>query len=260
MSVPVARVRTFDDQDVARCYAHRPPYAPALYDFVIGLVPQRRTLVDLGCGPGKVAAALAKHFDHVIAMDPATAMIEEARGLYSRDHPNIRWLHARAEDAALPGAIDLVTAGTSIHWMAHDILFPKLTEPTGIVAVIVGDAPPNPPWQAEWRVAMTKWLARLHNQTYDEPSFAADGRRFEAWMDVAGRRDFTFEFRQSVEDYIACQHSRASWVRSRMGDAVSAEFDRDLETLLRPWAKDGLLTMELTSELTWGAPRRTARA
>jgi SAM-dependent methyltransferase len=259
MSQMETRAATFDDADVARCYAHRPSYAPALYEFLLALVPRKHCLVDLGCGPGKIAAALADRFETVVAIDPAAAMIEEAGALYAERHPNIAWRRTRGEDAELPGAIDLVTAGTSIHWMAHDVLFPRLAERTKIVAIITGDAPPNPPWQESWRAAMTKWLARLHNESYDEPAFVAEGRRYEPWLDIAGRETFTFSFRQSVEDYISCQHSRASWSRTRMGAALSAEFDRDLDTLLRPWAQDGLLTMELTSELTWGAPRATPR-
>jgi SAM-dependent methyltransferase len=257
MSKIESRAATFDDADVARCYAHRPPYAPALYEFLLTLVPQRRVLVDLGCGPGKIAVALAEAFATIVAIDPAIAMIDTAR--MQHGHPNIAWICTRAEDAVLPPEIDLVTAGTSIHWMAHEVLFPKLAERTRIVAIITGDAPPNPPWQEEWRAAMTKWLARLHDETYDEAAFVAEGRRFEPWLDIAGRKSFTFSFRQSVEDYIACQHSRASWSRTRMGEALSAEFDRDLDTLLRPWAEDGMLTMELTSELTWGGPRAMSR-
>jgi len=249
----------FDDTDVARCYAYRPPYAPALFEFLLGRVPQRQTLFDLGCGPGKVAAALAGHFARVVAVDPAAAMIETGRVLYGQAYPNIDWRQARAEDMEFGDPIDLVTAGTSIHWMAHDVLFPKLARRTNIVAIISGDHPPNPPWQTEWRAAMTRWLARLYDKTYDEPAFAADGRRFEPWLDIAGRERFGFTFRQSVEDYIACQHSRASWARARMGESLSAEFDRDLDALLRPWAQAGMLTLELTTELTWGAPRSTPR-
>ena len=260
MSQRESRAATFDDADVARCYAHRPPYAPALYEFLLELAPQRRVLVDLGCGPGKIAAALADRFETVVAIDPAAAMIDTARALHAGRHPNIAWRQARGEDTELPGTIDLVTAGTSIHWMAHDVLFPKLAERTKLVGVVTGDAPPDPPWQEEWRAAMTHWLARLHNETYDEPAFVAEGRRFEPWLDIAGRETFTFSFHQSVEDYIACQHSRASWTRTRMGEALSAQFDRDLDTVLRPWAQDGRLKTDLISELTWGAPRTTPHA
>ncbi|HEX4302432.1 MAG TPA: class I SAM-dependent methyltransferase [Rhizomicrobium sp.] len=252
------RATIFDDADVAHFYAHRPPYAPALYEFLLGLVPRRRVLVDLGCGPGKIAAALADDFEQVLAIDPAGAMIGEARALYGVSKTNIAWRHARAEDTALPDAIDLITAGTAIHWMAHEILFPKLAERTNLVAIVTGDAPINPLWQDAWRATMTAWLNRLHGIAYDETAFAADGQRYEPWLDIAGRRDFTFAYRQSVEDFIACQHSRASWSRTLMGETLSAEFDRDLAALLRPFAKDGQLTLNLTSTLVWGAPRLSA--
>lgn len=249
------RAALFDDADVARSYAHRPPYAPALYEFLLSLVPRRRCLIDLGCGPGKVAAALAGEFDQVIAVDPAIAMITIARETHRQ--PNIAWLHARAEDISLPDAIDLVTAGTAIHWMRHDVLFPALAARAPLIAIVTGDAPAEPPWAAEQAVFLTNWLARLHGQTYDPVAFAAEGRTYEPWLDIAGRRDFAFTFRQSVADHIACQHSRASWTRTRMGAALAAEFDRELEAVLTPFATDGMLSFELTSQLVWGTPRTT---
>ena len=251
------RAAAFDDIDVARCYAHRPPYAPALYEFLLGLIARKQCLVDLGCGPGKIAAALAKDFAQVIAVDPAIAMIETAKA--TNPQPNIQWLHMSAEEAALPEHIDLVTAGTSIHWIKHEVLFPKLAERSKLVAIITGDAPPSPPWLAGESDFLTRWLARLHGRTYDRPAFVAEGRTYEPWLDIAGRREFTFTFQQSIADYIACQHSRASWPRSRMSADLVREFDRELETVLTPYAHDGMLSFELTSELAWGAPRKTAR-
>lgn len=251
------RAAAFDDLDVARCYAHRPPYAPALYEFLLGLVPRKRCLVDLGCGPGKIAAALAGKFTDVIAIDPAIAMIETAKA--TNPQPNIRWLHASAEEAALPDDIDLVTAGTSIHWMKHEVLFPKLAGHAPLVAVITGDAPLSPPWFIGETAFLTKWLARLHGRTFDRPAFVAEGRIYEPWLDIAGRREFTFTFRQSIADYIACQHSRASWPRSRMGADLVVEFDGELEAVLTPFTRDGIVSFDLTSELVWGAPRKSAR-
>jgi hypothetical protein len=45
-----------------------------------------------------------------------------------------------------------------------------------------------------------------------------------------------------------------------MGEALADEFDRDLADLMRPFAADGQLALEMVSELTCGAPRRTPRA
>jgi hypothetical protein len=94
---------------------------------------------------------------------------------------------------------------------------------------------------------------------YNPAAFAAEGTRHEAWMDIAGRERFAFTFRQSVEDFIACQHSRATWSRAAMGEALASEFDAKLEALMRPFAPDGLLELNMVSELTWGAPRRAPR-
>lgn len=246
----------FDDQDVARCYACRPPYAPTLFDALLTLVPNRRRALDLGCGPGKLAAVLSGHFDEVIALDPSAPML--AQGRAHCPAANILWFHGRDTDAPLEQAFDLVVAGTSIHFMDHAQLFPRLAECTPLFATVAGDHPPSPPWADEWSDAMDTWLRRV-GRTPDPAGFFEFGRRYEAWVDIAGRRDFNFVFTQPLEDFITGQHSRATWSRAIMGANLADEFDRDLERRLRPWAPNGLLTFDMTSELVWGAPRRTAR-
>jgi len=251
--------KAFDNDDVARSYLHRPPYAPALYDFLLDLVPQRRRLLDLGCGPGKIAGDLADRFEEVTALDPSGPMIALGRELHARRHPNIRWLQSRVEDADLDDAYDLVTAGASIHWMTRERLFPRLAERTQLVAVIGGDEPGAVPWQEEWRALNHRWLERL-GHTPDPAGFAAAGAAHEPWLEIAGRETFDFTFRQAVEDFIACQHSRATWSRAVMGESLTQAFDADIAAMLTPWAQDGVLTLDMTSHLTWGAPRHTPRA
>jgi SAM-dependent methyltransferase len=249
----------FDDADVARCYLHRPPYAPALYDALLELIPERRRLLDLGCGPGKIAGDLADRFDEVVALDPSGPMIAVGRELYGRRHPNIRWVHSRVEDARLDDAYDLVTAGASLHWMTHEVLFPRLADLTPLVAVIGGDEPGAVPWREEWRALNYRWLERI-GRTPDPVGRAAAGHAHEAWLDIAGRETFDFTYRQKIEDFITCQHSRAAWSRTAMGEVLAQEFDHDVAATLAPWIDDGILTLAITSHLTWGVPRRTARA
>jgi len=248
----------FDDADVARAYDCRPPYAPAMYEFLLGLAARKDCLVDLGCGPGKIAAALAPSFGEVVGVDASGPMIERARELFAGTHPNISWRHAPAEDAALPVHIDLVTAGSSIHWMKHDVLFPMLAQRTALVAVIAGDGPPAPAWQAEERVLLADWLARIDIR-FDPGGFATELRHFERWIDIQGEKQFRFGFEQSVADYVACQHSRATFSRARMGDDLAAAFDRELGAVLAPFAEGGLLRFELVTDLTWGIPRETEK-
>jgi len=242
----------FDDPDVARCYAHRPPYASALFDRLLALTPRKEQLVDLGCGPGKVAAALAPHFTHTLALDPAAAMIDEAK----RTHPwaNIAWLRAGAENAPLPAHIDLVTAGTAIHWMQHGVLFPRLAERTNLVATLWVEAPPDPRWDAAYGDLMTHWLARV-GQVYNPVNFRKGLLGYEAWLDKQGLETFAARFAQSIDSFIEGVHSSATFSRARMGTGLAEEFGRDLRAMLAPHVTDGLLTFETRSTLVWGKPR-----
>jgi SAM-dependent methyltransferase len=249
----------FTDIDVARCYVGRPPYAPALFDFLLQRVKGRRRALDLGCGPGKIAMTLADHFDEVVALDPSAAMIEAGKAADAGRHENIVWALESAEAYQSRQGFDLVTAGTSIHWPDHPVLFPKLARWTPIVAVIVGDAPAHAPCGDDaWIAFLTRWIARLGGK-YDPVKSMAEASRHEAWMDIAGRERFAFTWRQSLEDFIIGQHSRATWAHAVMGEALAAEFDRDLDDLMRPFVHDGFLELDLVSELVWGEPRRTAR-
>lgn len=249
----------FAETDVARCYADRAPYAPALFDFLLRQVNGRGRALDLGCGPGKVAASLAEHFDEVVALDPSAAMIAAGRASDAGRHGNIAWVLDTAEAYCSEAGFDLVTAGSSIHWPDHGVLFPKLAAWTDVVAIITGDESRHPPCGEDaWVGFLTEWIARMGGQ-YDPPRASTEAQRHEAWMDIVGRERFEFTFHQPIEAFIRGQHSRATWARHAMGEARAVEFDRALDALMRPFATDGVVAFEMVSELTWGAPRRTPR-
>jgi SAM-dependent methyltransferase len=257
---------TFAEADVVRCYAARPPYAPAAFAFLLEKIAGRARALDLGCGPGKIALTLADHFGEVVALDPSDAMIAAGRAAREGRRPNITWVEATAEAYDSAAGFDLVTAGTSIHWPDHAVVFPKLARWTRMLAVITGDAPRHPPCdEADWIAFHRRWLAVMAQRTpdirhrYDPVAFAAEGARHEAWMDIEGRESFAFTFEQSVEDFVTCQHSRATWSREAMGEALAAAFDEEMDRLVRPYATAGRLSLALETELTWGTPRSSPR-
>jgi trans-aconitate methyltransferase len=245
----------FEDEDVAASYVHRPDYPATLHARLRELAPGGRRLLDLGCGPGKLARALAPHFAEVVAVDPSAAMLRLGRRL-AADHPNIRWVHARAEDAELAAPVDLVTAGASLHWMDPAELFPRLAEvmvPSAVLALIDGDAPTAAPWVDAYRAVIVGWVERL-GDTWNGAAHRERMARHEPWFDVLGRETFTVQVRQPLDTLIACEHSRATWARSKMG-ALAEAFDADLRAALTPWTEDGAVTFEMESRLTWGRPR-----
>ncbi len=179
--------------------------------------------------------------------------------------PNVAWTLGKGEIYEDDRGFDLVTAGTSIHWPDHAVLFPKLARWTPLLAIVnQDDMAPPPCGQDAWLAFVRPWLVRMAERTpgvrkpYDPAGFLAEGTRHEAWMDIAGRENFAHAWRQPLDEFVLGNHSRATWSRAAMGE-LAAEFDAELAELMRPYAVDGMLELRMVSELTWGAPRATPR-
>jgi len=133
----------------------RPPYPVRLREFFkdaadLSGAPR---LIDVGCGPGTVAVALAPLFSEVVGLDPDPDMLVEAAILAAESGvTNTRWVKLRAED--LPAGLGLfryATFAQSFHWMDRDrvarLIFDMLEEGGAFVHVnsVVASSPPPPP-------------------------------------------------------------------------------------------------------------------
>ena len=249
----------FLDEDVVAAYVHRPDYPVALYDALLALMPGRARVLDLGTGPGKIARALASHVDEVVAVDPSPAMLKLGAALDYGAHPNIRWTQALAENLVLDDAsLDLVVAGAAIHWMDPAQVLPRMARalaPGACMAIVEGDAPAASPWLASYDQVIQTWVARLGG-VWNGPAHRAAVSAHLPWLDTQGEATFVAPIRQSLDDLVACQHSRATWSRARMGNQAEC-FDKDLRAALESWTSDGVLEFEIQTRLVWGRPRRT---
>lgn len=97
----------------AAAYAqYRPPYPPALFEFLADLAPGRGLAWDAATGNGQAATGLAPFFDRVVASDASRRQIGEATG-----GPGLVYVVMPSEETALAaGSVDLVTVGQALHW------------------------------------------------------------------------------------------------------------------------------------------------
>lgn len=132
-------------------------------------------LIDVGCGPGTVAVALAGLFAEVIGVDPDPDMLVEAAGRAADfGVENVRWVHRRAE--ALPaglGHFRYATFAQSFHWMEREVVAEimfRMIEPGGafvhVNTAVTSSHPPTLPFpsppRAEIDALVKSYLGEDH--------------------------------------------------------------------------------------------------
>jgi SAM-dependent methyltransferase len=154
----------------AAVYArYRPPYPPALLDQLLehAARPPGGMLLDLACGPGRLALDLAGSFQTVWAVDLEPEMIEVGRQeAERRGVGNLRWSVGRAEDLAAPaGGFDLITIGEAFHRLDQGLVARQALgwlAPGGCLAllgcrnILDGEAD----WQTAVAEVARRWMAR----------------------------------------------------------------------------------------------------
>ena len=213
-------------------------------------------LLDLGCGPGPVALALAHLFREVVAIDPDDAMRAEGERLAREGGiTNIEWRFGGSKDLSPAlGQFRLVTMGNSFHWMDRartlDALYDLVTDGGGI-AVVGEGAPIPPPPMTRWRVAITEVLkAYLGDRPlpWESPGPPLLAERHETYItrsrfrDLASYRE-SFDIEWTIESMLGNLYSTSFCSRRVLGDRVEA-FERDLRAAILAVEPSGILKGE----------------
>jgi SAM-dependent methyltransferase len=72
----------------------------------LGADPRGGTCVEVGCGPGRMTAALAERFDRVVAVDVSPAMVERARASVPNANVDFRVVSGDRLDGVESGVAD----------------------------------------------------------------------------------------------------------------------------------------------------------
>ncbi|MER6524784.1 class I SAM-dependent methyltransferase [Streptomyces sp. NPDC001508] len=169
--------RSFKDLSLASLYDALNPWGPG-DDFYLDLVMSARSVLDVGCGTGRLPARArrAGHDGRLMGLDPAAAMLVQAR----RREPGVEWVLGDLRTRLWDGGFDLVVmTGHAFQTLVDD---EELR--LALHAVRAALAPggrfvfetPHPAARA-W----TCWTPE-HIRTVD----AADGRTVRVWREVDG--------------------------------------------------------------------------
>jgi SAM-dependent methyltransferase len=235
----------------------RPKYPPALVSLLRENFRLDGTgrLLDLGCGPGPVAIALAHLFDEVLAMDPDDGMRAEGERIArERGINNIEWRFGGSKDLSPAlGQFRLVTMGNSFHWMDRartlDALYDLVTDGGGI-AVVGEGAPIPPPPMTPWRAAINGVIKRYLGDR-PLPWENRDLRPADLHETYIARSRFkdlasyveSFDVEWTVDSIIGNLYSMSFCSRRVLGDRVEA-FERDLRAAILEVEPSGILKGE----------------
>lgn len=165
------------DNTVEHYVSARVRYAPDLIAWLAQATDVAgKPVLDLGCGPGFIANAIAPHAQSVLGLDPSPSMIAAARAVAD---PNVRFEVGSSEDLShVDAPVQLVTIGRAFHWMNRvqtvtDL--DPLIDAGGAIALIndaAADVPMNGWWRAANDVARSFAVLDAYNQH----------RKSEAWV------------------------------------------------------------------------------
>lgn len=99
-----ANDRLYDDPELAGFYDHENE-GGADFEYCLRFASQARSVLDLGCGTGQLAAALSDGRS-VVGVDPAGAMLDVARN--RRGGERVEWIQADARSVRLDQRFDIV--------------------------------------------------------------------------------------------------------------------------------------------------------
>ena len=246
----------FKNRSLAEAYKFRPPYPNEMYKTLIALLgDENGRVLDVGCGQGKVAPTLVDRVRGVDAVDFSVEMIRVGKSLANGDHPNLRWIHERVEETPLHPPYNMISAGSSIHWMEWSVVFPRFKEvltADGYLVIFDGDRPIASPWHDAELSLIRKYSTNKHYEQMDLIQELVDRGHFKL---IGDKWTQPVVFSQPLTDYVESFHSRESLAKEHMGEENVRAFDTELSHILLDFADDkGFLSFQIGTRVTWGKP------
>jgi SAM-dependent methyltransferase len=231
---------------------YRPPYPD---EFLFDLRSHAKTtgfgsLLDLACGPGRVAIPMAPYFVSVLAVDVEAEMIAVGRPEASRRGiTNVAWRVARAESLQLPaGSLELITIGEAFHRLDQQRILERALgwlRPRGSLATLGGE----PVWRGAeaWKRVLVDVVNQWTARSLGDPNERAWGGPCEelraAGLEVV-ERETVVEQIWTCDSIVGFMFSTSIASRRVLGDKADS-FEADLRgALLEAEPSDRFVSMQ----------------
>src|SRR5437763_15429980 len=106
----------------------------------VGADPRGGTCVEVGCGPGRMTAALAERFDRVVAVDVSPAMVERARASVPDPNVDFRVVSGERLDGVDSGAAETLVCYLVLQHLPTRAAVVAYLEEFGRVLAVAGEA------------------------------------------------------------------------------------------------------------------------
>lgn len=237
----------------ARFYADfRPGYPEQLISVCVQFAsafPGRRVL-DLATGTGAVAIALAERGLDVVAVDPSSEMLDEARrSAAERGVTNVDWQEGSSYELPDFADVSLVTIGDAFHWMIprSDALaaLDGRVVPDGAVALLSHRWPGHP--KPSWDPLLNRVRARHLGPTLTAgPTGEVSREEVGTQEDVFRNSAFShltkmttdYTLNVTLDQLVGWQFSQAQTSIPVLGERRDA-FEADLRAALLAWEPAG---------------------
>jgi SAM-dependent methyltransferase len=237
----------------------RPAYAGDLIRRIVQLCALDRSarVMDLGCGPGQLARALAPFVAEVVAVDPEPEMLKiAARGAADARIVNIRFIEASAQDIGPAwGRFDLAVIGRAFHWMDRSQtlrLLDQVILPGGAVALLGTDHPEvaDNAWRALFNGVIDRYgasdSARAHRKS---PGWQSHGAVLLLSAFCRIERISVWERRRTpLKNFVDRARSLSS-VAAKAGE-LAGDIADELRAVLAPYAAKGEIAEVVESKAT----------
>jgi len=249
----------------ANFYAqYRTPYLESMINSLIEVIGIEHTdiLIDLACGPGRLAIPLAKYFSDVLAIDLEEEMIfagkEIARNLNIK---NIQWKTGRAEEFVVsPETIKLITIGDAFHRLDQLTVLQNIygaLKKGGYLAIIGGSIITN--GNRDWQKVLKKILARWYSPVSDNINYK---EQFPNALKEFGFKDvFSCSFEEeccfTVEEIIGFLHSMSIFSKRAIGND-NEEFEKTITNSLLELEPQNTFEYDFSCVYTIGKKERDA--